>query len=167
MCSYINIVMTIFFPLLLIIETEQLPVLVPPSECVCAWMVTQLNLSYITAPDGYESCWLWGLISLCGLGWSVYLTWQVCYCFWMLASCGLRRCSRWVRFSLSSPNPVEENAAFTRETETAALLSLLVPADINSPCHVNEELLVSSRGSSKVVYIPTCLCYIYFAQKAA
>lgn len=66
----------------------------------------------------------------------------------MLASCGLRRCSRWVRFSLSSPNPVEENTAFIRETETAALLSLLVLSDINSPCHVNEELFLHTTQTT-------------------
>ncbi len=48
----------------------------------------------------YESCWLWVVIGLCGLSWCFCLTWRVCYCFWMLASCGLRRCSRWVCLSL-------------------------------------------------------------------
>lgn len=45
-------------------------------------------------------------------------------------------------------NPVEENTAFIRETETAALLSLLVLSDINSPCHVNEELLLHTTQTS-------------------
>lgn len=150
--------------LFIIIRSVQLPVLVPPCDCVCAWMLTPLNLPSITAPGSYESCWLWGVISLCGS-----LTWQVCHCFWMLASCGQRRCSRWVRSSLSSPNTVEENRDSCPVICARAVWhQLTLPREWGTALTHNSNItLVSRRGSFKPDYIPTWLCHMYLAQRAA
>lgn len=55
--------------------------------------------------------------------------------------------------SLSSPEPVDKNTSFIRETETPALpcLALIVLSDMNSPCHVNEELLLHTTQTHSCV----------------